>query len=240
MNMEFLYEIINATRNEENIINSIIKFVFSNYSDKINIHKLKKIEVVDKLDNNSSGRSIRDKIILPRKYGLEDIEYEQDVLEDKCIKPELKMLISSIYHELWHISTWEKYETMYEYVLDEKNSDFYTSYAYMYWIEYVAHMETVILEVPDIMNTFCKNFVYKKWHKIEYGYSYFIKALPYYLVRANYLNIFDELTGEIISSELKSAVYKFDKASKYLFQNSNMNDIEKANVIRDMIVKLFE
>lgn len=238
--MNFLYKITNATQEEENIINDIIKFIFNNYSDKININELKIIEVVDKLDNDSSGRSIRDKIILPRKNGLENIKYKHGILDDKNINSKLKMLISTIYHELWHVSTWEKYEFMYEYVMGGKNNDLYTALAYMYWIEYVAHIETVFLETPDVMNTFCQNFAHKKWNKNKYGYSYFIKILPYYLVRANYLNIFAKLTEEIISNELKLAVYEFDKTSKHLFQNSNFSEIEKANKIRDIIVKLFE
>ena len=106
--MNFLYKITNATQEEENIINDIIKFIFNNYSDKININELKIIEVVDKLDNDSSGRSIRDKIILPRKNGLENIKYKHGILDDKNINSKLKMLISTIYHELWHVSTWEK------------------------------------------------------------------------------------------------------------------------------------
>lgn len=237
--MECTYKIINGTKEEENIINNIIEFILRKYPEKIDIDKLKTIEIVDKLDNDSSGRSIRDKIILPRKYGLENIVYEHDILENKCIKPELKMLISTIYHELWHITTWDKYELMYEYVLEE-NSNIYTSFAYMYWIEYVAHVETVFMENTDIMKTFCENFVSKKWHKIEYGYSYFIKALPYYLVRSNFLGIFDKLTMKIMCNELKIAVYEFNQVSKHLIQNDDIHEIDKANIIKGMIEKLFE
>lgn len=192
--MELSYNIINATKAEEDNIDLIISYIIDNYNDKINIEKLKQIEVVDKLDNDSSGRSIRDKIILPRKYGLDGIENLKDIIIEKETNSKLKMLISTIYHELWHVSTWNKYEVMYEYVLDEQNTDTYTAFAYMYWIEYIAHVETIFMEVPDIMKEFCKNFAREKWHRIEYGYSYFIKALPYYLIRSQYLNIFDELT----------------------------------------------
>lgn len=238
--MECAYKIINGTKEEENIIHSIISFILNEYPEKIDISKLKIIEVVDKLDNDSSGRSIRDKIILPRKYGLENIQLEGSVSKDKLIDSKLNMLVSTIYHELWHISTWDKYEMMYEYVLDEENSDVCTAFAYMYWIEYVAHVETIFMEDTDIMNEFCENFVRKKWHKIEYGYSYFIKALPYYLVRSNYLELFDELTKEIVCNELKNAAYEFNKMSKILIQRNDMQEMDKANVIKNMIEKLFE
>lgn len=237
--MVFSYEITNATEEEENNINLIISYIADNYNEKIDIEKLKQIEVVDKLDNDSSGRSIRNKIILPRKYGLDGIGYIKNILVEKKENLKLKMLIGTIYHELWHVSTWNKYEVMYEYVLNEKDVYIYTTYAYMYWIEYVAHVETIFMEVSDVMKDFCEKFVLRKWHKIEYGYFYFIKALPYYLVRSQYLNLFDELTQKIISSELRQAVYGFDNESKFLLQNKYMDDIEKANVIKNMIEELF-
>lgn len=233
------YKIINGTKEEENIINCIINFISKEYAGKLNINRLKIIEVVDELDNDSSGRSIRDKIILPRKYGLENIRIEGDISKDNLFDSELGMLISTIYHELWHVSTWEEYEDMYEQVLD-KEVDLYTSYAYMYWLEYLGHIETVFMEDTDVMKEFCENFVHKQWHKIEYGYSYFIKALPYYLVRSNYLSVFNEFTEKIVCSELRTAVYEFNKTSKCLVQNSDMKDIDKANVIKTMIEKLFE
>lgn len=237
--MAFSYKVTNATKEEEKNIDVLISYIMDNYNDKIDIERLKQIEVVDKLDNDSSGRSIRDRIVLPRKYGLEGIEEIKDILAEKERNIKLNMLISTIYHELWHVSTWNKYEVMYEYILNEKDSDIYTAYAYMYWIEYVAHVETIFMEVPEVMKEFCENFVLRKWHKIEYGYSYFIKALPYYLIRSQYLNLYEELTQKIISKELKQAVYDFDSESKFLLHNKCMDDIEKANVIKNMIEELF-
>ena len=110
----------------------------------------------------------------------------------------------------------------------------------MYWIEYIAHVETIFMEVPDVMKEFCENFVLRKWHKIEYGYSYFIKALPYYLIRSQYLDLYDELTQKIISKDLRQAVYDFDSKSKLLLHNKSMDDIEKANEIKNVIEELFE
>ncbi len=68
--MKFFNNVLNATEEEENNINLISSYIADNYNEKIDIEKLKQIEVVD---NDSSGRSIRDKIILPRKYGLDGI-----------------------------------------------------------------------------------------------------------------------------------------------------------------------
>ena len=44
---------------------------------------------------------------------------------------------------------------MYEYITNCKKGDLVIAYAYMYWIEYIAHVETVFIEVPEIMNKFC-------------------------------------------------------------------------------------
>lgn len=238
--MEHTYRIISGTEEEKKIINSVIDYILKEYPENINIDKLKTIEIVDALDNDSSGRSIRDKILLPRKYALDGIKFNGSIENSEATDSNLQMLIGTIYHELWHITTWMKYEFMYEYVLDEQNSDVYTAFAYMYWIEYVAHMETVFMENVDVVKKFCEDFVCKKWHRIEYGYSYFVKALPYYLVRAEFLEIFEELTRKIVCDELRMAVYEFAKVSKELFQNDEIQEINKANIIKEMIVKLFE
>lgn len=90
------------------------------------------IEIVDELDNDSRGRSIKDKIILPRKYGLEGVVCKEKISDYELVDNQLKMLISTIFHELWHVTTWEKYEKMYQYVLDETSEDIYLVFAYMY------------------------------------------------------------------------------------------------------------
>lgn len=234
------YEIMNATRQEQTVIKNIIEFIGRNYGGKVDIRKLHIIEVVNGLDNDSSGRSMKDKIILPRKFGLEGVKWEGVISHLESTDQQLKMLIGTVYHELWHITTWEKYESMYQYVLEEKSEDIYLVYAYMYWIEYIAHIETVFMEIDEIMKVFCNNFVQKNWHKIDCGYSYFIKGLPYYLVRANHLNVFDELTKKIKCRELREATYDFDSESKQLFNNKKYTDIEKAQIIREKIKCLFE
>ena len=77
--MNNAYEILNGTKNEEHIINNIIKLIESRYSEKIYISRLKKIEIVDKLDYGSSGRSVVDKIILSRKNGLDGVYFENEI-----------------------------------------------------------------------------------------------------------------------------------------------------------------
>ena len=229
------YEIINATKKEEETIYNIIEFINRNYSEKLSLNELKKIEVIDKLPYGSSARSFRNKIILSRKNGLEMVIDSQENIFDGFY---CRMLISTIYHELWHISTWKKYEDMYEYITNNVKKDLIIAYAYMYWLEYIAHNETVFLEVPNIMEDFCEKFIRKKWTEMEDGYSYFIKELPYYLIRSQYLNIFDSLTEQIQNKELKSAIYNFDKESKKLLYNSVLNDKEKAEKIAVIIEEL--
>ena len=115
------YKIVNASEQEEKFLQKVIKYITDNYADKLIVQKLKKIEIVDELLGGSSGRTIRDKIILPRKNGIDKIDNLcQDGL-DIDGNMILKDLVSTIYHELWHVSTWDKYELLYEYVLNEKN-----------------------------------------------------------------------------------------------------------------------
>ena len=241
MEKKFHFNIHNATMDEEKIVNSIVKYIDDNYADRIDISKLLTVEIVDALPNDSSGRAIGNKIILARKNGLEYIDYNK--ISDTQNPDNFKMgvVFSTIYHELWHISTWDNYYEMYEYVMKKDDGkDLFLAFAYMYWIEYIAHIETVFMEVPEVMKEFCVNFVNRKWHRIEGGYIEFIKALPYYLIRAGYINVFEELTPNIQCDELRNAVYEFNYISEELFKNNGLTDMEKASIVKDMIVKLFE
>lgn len=235
------FDIINASVDEEKTIRYIVTYIAEHYTDKLDINKLATVEVVDALPNDSSGRAVGNKILLARKNGLELIKYDSilDVQVNDDVK--VRMILSTIYHELWHVTTWDKYHEMCEYIIkDENDKDMFLVFAYMYWIEYIAHIETVFMEVTEVMKEFCESFVRHNWHKIEGGYGGFLKALPYYLVRAKYLNIFDELTQNIKCDELRIATYEFDNVSEELFYNSGLTDMEKASIIKDMIVKLFE
>ena len=233
------YYIINANETEKEIINNIIKYIQHCYSHKLKIESLNGIEVVDKLSGGASGRAFRDKMFLARENGLNVLKYKNYNKPGIILDDELKDVISTIYHELWHISTWKKYEYMYESVLND-NIDDITAYAYMYWIEYIGHLETVFMEVPKKAQEFCQSFSCAKWEKDQSHYIYFVKSLPYYLARSQYLGIFEELTIKIECKELKEAVYEFDYTSKQLLGNEYMDDIQKANIIKEKINKLLD
>lgn len=237
------YKIIGATEFEEILINNIISYIAEMHLDIIKLYDLYEIEILDKLSNDSSGRSIEHKMFLSREYALSGIPYEIEVENNLEKSSKLKRLVSTVYHELWHISTWDRYREMYEYVISVKDNDdsniIYTAYSYMYWIEYVAHIETVFIEDYRTMKEFCENFVNKRWEKIEYGYSYFVKALPYYIVRARYINEYESLTEQICCKEIRYATMDFKRGSEELFNNEDMTEKEKSKVIEGMIRKLF-
>lgn len=229
-------EIINGTREEKRILIDILKYICYNFSDKLNVNRLRRIEVVDELENGSGGRAIRDKIILPRKNGLDRIQYSENISFNKVNDADLHSLISTVYHELWHVDTWEKYEIMYEYVLSAEKKDMCLSYAYMYWIEYIANKYTVFMDDTKEIKEFCEKVIILKWNDEDFDYSYFIKSLPYFLIESQYLNIYDELIKHL-SSDIKKIVLEFDKMSRNLLSDANMKDIEKAVKIRELIVK---
>lgn len=231
------YYIINANEIEKEIINNTIKYIQHYYSYKLKIENLKEVEVVDKLSGGASGRAFRDKMFLARENGLNVLKYKNNNNPGMLLDDKLKDVISTIYHELWHISTWKKYEYMYESVLND-NIDDITAYAYMYWIEYIGHLETVFMEVPKKAQEFCQSFSGAKWEKDQSHYIYFVKSLPYYLVRSQYLGIYDELTMKIGCEELKEAVYEFDNTSKQLLGNGIIDDIQRAGIIKEKISKL--
>ena len=99
-------------------------------------------------------------------------------------------------------------------------------------------MFTEIPRIPEIMNAFCEDFVRTDWHKIAYGYSSCIKAMPYYLTRSRCLKRFGYLTKQIKNPELRKMVHEFDKASRKLIKNKKLEEIEKAQKI-EMIIRKY-
>lgn len=238
--MKMWYEIVNANSKEKQFIQKSIEFIQKNYSDKIHVEELRKVEITDSLPNSSSGKAYYDKIILSRKNGLEALEHIGKIDIDKIIEGEDRVLFSTIYHELWHVCTWKKYFSLYESALKDGEENPYKAAASVFWLEYIAHKETVFMEVKEIMRQFCIDFSNQNWEEQDGGYSYFIKALPYYIVRSQYMGLFEELTEKISCKELKEAVYKFALLSRELYEQTEKSDIEKRDCIEEQIVKLFE
>lgn len=238
--MEIWYEIVNANSKEREFIQKSIEFIQKNYSDKICVEELHKVEIVDSLPNNSSGRTYNDKIILSRKNGLERLEYIKKIDIKKIIEDDNRVLFSTIYHELWHVSTWKQYRMLYESALKDGERDPYKAFASQFWIEYISHRETVFMESQATMKQFCITFSEKRWENMDGGYCYFIKALPYYIVRSQYMGLFENLTEIIHCKELKTAVYRFAMLSQKLYEKTEKSDIEKRDCIEEQIVKLFE
>ena len=238
--MKMWYEIVNANSKEKEFIQKSIEFIQKNYSDKIHVEELRKVEIADSLSNNSSGRTYGDKIILSRKNGLERLEHIEKIDIDKIIEGEDRVLFSTIYHELWHVSTWKQYYSLYESVFKDGEKNPYKAVASQFWIEYTSHKETVFAESQDVMKQFCIIFSQKRWENMDDGYFYFVKALPYYIVRSQYMGMFEEMTEKISCKELKEAVYKFALLSQELYEKTEKSDIEKRDCIEKQIVKLFE
>lgn len=236
------YKIIGGKNFEQRLIVNIISYIEEMYSDLIKTEDLYEVEVKDKLSNDASGRSIEHKIFISREKVLNGIPYDINIADNLERNSKLKRLVSTIYHELWHVSTWEQYREIYEYITcgKEDYNSLCIAYSYMYWIEYIGHKETIFIEDYQTMIDFCKNFVNKRWEKTEYGYSDFVKSLPYYIVRACYLNEYESLTQQIFCKELRNATTDFKVVSEELFDNKYMNEIEKAKIIEDMIRQLLK
>lgn len=235
------YQIINSTKEESKFIDNVIQYISQEYNDRINMNELQEIEVVDCLSNGASGRSIEHKIFLSRINGLNDVKLDCEKVQDEIeSNHSLKMLVSTIYHELWHVSTWDEYREIYEYILRD-DKDIYTALAYRYWIEYIAHVETIFMEDYQIMLKFCNDFSTTRWEQMNGGYSDYINGLPYFLVRSHYMNKYQELIECIYSKELRKYTEIFNTVSEEPFQNKDITDIEKIKIIEELEVeKLFE
>lgn len=206
-------------------------------NNKISIDSLNIIEIVDKLDNYSSARVEEHKIFLARTYGLNDITHKSNIETHINSDHKLKRQISTIYHELWHISTWKKHQELYNSFFNPKN--IYAYYACHYWIEYIAHIETVFMEDFQTMLQFCRSFSNTRWEENSDSYSQFFYRLPYYLVRSAFIHEYKNMTQNLNSPELRAITQDFYYASKELYKSNLMTPLQKAEAIEEMIKKFF-
>ena len=238
--MKVQYTYINATKAEKIIIDSIVSYIEEKYSDKLNWSNLKYIEVVDRIEHDVSGTALSDRIILSRSWELGKIYCDCTSNKIHTDDTNYKLLFCTIYHELWHNSTNDSFEYMYEYMKNCKDGDIFVAYSYFYWTEYVALSNTVFTEIPripEIMNAFCEDFVRTDWHKIAYGYSSCVKAMPYYLTRSRCLKRYRYLTKQVKKRELRKMIHEFDRTSRKLIKNKKMDEVEKAQRIERIIRK---
>ena len=229
-------EIINASVKEEEFIRETFELIAERYSGKVKFSNLESVEVVDELSGDSSGRAIRRKLFLSRKNGLEllnGLNYDE-INDDR-----LKDMIATIYHELWHVPTYDKYQNMYETVLDDQ-TDIYLALAYRYWIEYIAHMHTGFMEVTENMKNFCDSFVKEEWQDTPENLLKLHIYLPYYIARAQILGRFEKDIKKIKSEKLRAIVCRIKKKSCELMKNKSMSEQQKALVIRDEIRKIWK
>ena len=229
-------EIINASVKEEAFIRETLELIAKRYSEKMKFSNLESVEVVDELSGDSNGRAIRRKLFLSRKNGLEllnGLNYDE-INDDR-----LKDMIATIYHELWHVSTYDKYRNMYETVLDDQ-SDIYLALAYRYWIEYIAHMHTGFMEVTEKMKNFCDSFIKEEWQDTPENLLKLHIYLPYYIARAQILGRFENDIKKIKSERSRTIVYRIEQISCELMKNKSMSEQQKALVIRDEIKEIWK
>ncbi len=222
---------LNATENEIKLVKSILQYLQTKYPQMYDYSRLQKIEIVDSLEYNSSARTINNTIIISRKNGIEGIIYhdeaniERRIIEDKVFHK----LVSTIFHELWHVNTWDKYVNIYNFILSS-DKDFIQRLAYKYWIEYISHVDTVFLEEKTYMDSFCNNFVEHNWHKEKYGYRNMIIELPYFLVRAKYLKIYDILMGRIACRDVCTFINNVSVESERLYLLQDDEEIKISTI----------
>lgn len=232
---------INATNAEKCLIEKVLQFIKRRFPNQYDYKLLHYIKIEDELANNSSAQTREHTIIISRKNGISDVYFEEkEILESHIYKDKkLHVVVSTIYHELWHVNTWKKYQKLYDYVLDE-SSDIIKALAYRYWIEYVSHIETVCLEEEGCMKQFCLGFVNTRWAKIECGYQEMLINLPYFLCRAHYLGIYANCLNQIESNIILEIVKSINDITEELLNNQIMSESEKANVIYKEFQKIYQ
>lgn len=232
---------INETKTEKCLIEKVLQFIKRKFPNQYDYELLHCIKIVDELPNNSSAQTREHTIIISRKNGISNLYFEEvEILDEHIYKnKKLHIAVSTIYHELWHVNTWEKYQKLYEYILGD-NSEIIKAVAYRYWIEYISHIETVCLEEEECMKQFCGGFVNRRWTEIEYGYQKMLIELPYFLCRSHYLGIYVNCLNEIGSNIVLEIVKSVNDISENLINNQKISEYEKADIIYREFQKIYQ
>lgn len=173
----------------ERFLGEVFQYVLENYARKLSLERLELIELVDKSKFNIpiDGRTCdggTKVIVTSRLYELLP-SLEIQVLFDN---QNFKTLVNTLYHELGHVSDWEKMPKLYEIV--EKNDPADLALACLLWIEYVAEKRSCLMGLVN-PEEFCDGFVDKEWRVTQFDYEdmsqrnffYLLKHIPYFMAR---------------------------------------------------------
>lgn len=212
---------------------AVVDYVIECWGDELDLSGVETIELVDiskfnyEIDGKvyNEGKNI---LVTSRLYD------ELDVLDiNKCKNTNtFKLIVSTLYHEMGHVSDRKKMSTLYRIV--EENPTSAEGVASLFWLEYIAEKRTAEKNIVD-HDSFCTDVAKSEWraYKTEFGrggshnFTYLCKVLPYFMGRTINPQKRKKYMGIMRNRLVKEFVIELDKEIKKLEKESPFDEPEK-------------
>lgn len=235
--------------NEKELLKNSINYLIEMDGGDLNIDNLKELEICDKLEFGSVGRTKKNRILLSYEIFEElfkDLNYNSNTISFNLIEylidknDYVKEFLGTLYHELCHIDVWNKYPNLCDWVEFNCEDDCYRTFAIMYLIEYLVHRKTCELESFNTINKFCLDFVKRDWEKDSNWYWGFLKYLPYFISRSIHINTYHEQISHINDVETRYLVENIYTVTQRIEKNDIEDDFNILHPIEILFKEFIE
>lgn len=227
-------------------LNRIVDITLEQHAKELDLSNLKTIELIDsnKFSYDTDGKAVDDgtRIILTsRCFKMLDSENADN--DTICLQ-----IISTLYHELCHVSDFKKMPLIHQ-AAEQLSNDASKGLPSLFFLEYLAEKRSSSIN-PEIHRPFCDDFASRKWKATKYNYYdssesnyfYLLKACPYYIARVENLSGTDSHIKSVRNTLLKKMILE----QRPLIHNYENIPVEKPEelsqlyMIMDKYYRLFK
>jgi len=226
----------------EVFLKDLFDYVITRYGNGLELSKLKSIEMVKSLSNESDGRMIDEKSIQisSRLYkhlptlDVSDLHYNDT----------FKIIVKTFYHELCHISEISVMPQIHQYGFSQEGINFMVA---LFWIEYIVERKSyAIINLYD--NKLCTDVAKNRWNisKLNYdeadcsNYFYLTKVLPYVIARIQVDGSANTYIKTIKNPIVQSMVYELNNEVLRIEVFYPFDGIENLRGIHELFEKYFD
>lgn len=230
----------------ESFLREVVQYTLNEYGEGLKLSRLKRIELMDKSEfeiakDGSMCEEGTKIIVTSRLYDLLPTYDIDELLENL----EFKMIVSTMYHEMVHVSDWCDYPKIY--AIGDAMEDMKNALPALFWLEYLAEKRSC--KVCDVnKKEFCEQFVNNKWHSYKSDWTsfdtsnffYLNKVIPYFLAgiteketRNYYLNRID---NKLLVEYIQKLFLEVEKLEQLL----PFDDIDKLRGLYEIMDEYFK
>lgn len=229
----------------EKFLVSVVEYTVNKYGDELNLQNLKQIELIDisefDIEKDGSTYDNGTRIIVTSRlydmlpnYNIKELVYDNN----------FKLLVNTMYHEMGHVSDWQKYPNIY--LEAETMKEMKKALPALFWLEYLAELRSCHVEGANV-EEFCTQFVQRQWHSYkndlsiidESNFFYMNKLLPYFIARTKtekgqkYLK---EVKNVLLCDYINELIVELDQ----LKENLPFDDIEVLENLYDIMNRYYK